>query len=216
MRLYVQYGCGMSAPPLWKNYDASPTLRFERIPVLGKLYTKNANRFPENVEYGDIVKGLPLPERSCVGLYSSHVLEHLALDDFRIALKHSFALLQPGGIFRLVVPDIEVLARTYLESDAPEACETFIRATSLGRVTRPRGAIGLIKNFLANNEHLWMWDFKSLKRELSTAGFDEIRRCAPGDSADPNFKHVENPERFIDAVAIECRRPNVDAAATGS
>lgn len=215
MHLYVQYGCGMSAPPSWKNYDASPTLRFERIPVLGKLYTKNASRFPANVEYGDIVKGLPLPERSCAGLYSSHVLEHLALEDFRIALKHSFAVLQPGGIFRLVVPDIEVLARKYLESDDPEACEIFIRATSLGRVARPRGAFGFIKNFFANNEHLWMWDFKSLTRELTAAGFVEMRRCAPGDSADPKFKLVENPERFIDAVAIECRRPNADAAAAG-
>lgn len=213
MARYVQYGCGMSAPSSWKNYDASPTLRFERIPVLGKLYTKNANRFPENVEYGNIVKGLPLPEKSSAGIYSSHVLEHLALDDFRIALKNSFVLLQPGGVFRLVVPDLEVLARNYLESDGPEACETFIRATSLGRVTRPKGAIGFIKSFFANNEHLWMWDFKSLKRELAAVGFVEIRRCIPGDSADPNFKDVENPDRFIDAVAIECRRPNVDATA---
>lgn len=208
MHLYVQYGCGMSAPPSWRNYDASPTLRFERIPILGKFYTKNKKRFPENINYGDIVKGLPLPEKSCAGLYSSHVLEHLALDDFRIALRNSFLLLQPGGIFRLIVPDLEILARAYLASDDPEACEKFMRATSLGRISRPRNVIGFIRTFLANNEHLWMWDFKSLKRELTAAGFIEIRKCVPGDSLDPNFKHVENAERFIDAVAIECRRPN--------
>jgi SAM-dependent methyltransferase len=216
MHLYVQYGCGMSAPSSWKNYDASPTLRFERIPFLGRLYTKNASRFPENVEYGDIVKGLPLPENSCAGIYASHVLEHLALNDFRVALRNSFTLLRPGGIFRLIVPDLEVLARRYVESDDPEACETFMRATSLGKEVRPRRVTGFIKSFFANNEHLWMWDFKSLKRELSTVGFVEIRRCAPGDSEDPNFKHVEDPERFIDAVAIECKRPNADAAAAGS
>ena len=54
--LYVQYGCGFSAPEGWKNFDASPTLQFERLPVIGRLFTKNASRFPENVRYGDIVK----------------------------------------------------------------------------------------------------------------------------------------------------------------
>jgi hypothetical protein len=38
-RCYVQYGCGWSAPKEWVNYDASPTLKWERIPILGR-YTK--------------------------------------------------------------------------------------------------------------------------------------------------------------------------------
>ena len=58
---YVQYGCGWSAPKEWRNFDASLTLRFERLPLIGHLYTKNESRFPGNVEYGDIVKGLPIP-----------------------------------------------------------------------------------------------------------------------------------------------------------
>ena len=46
--LYVQYGCGLSAPAGWMNFDASPTLRFERSPI-GFLYTRNRERFPRNV-----------------------------------------------------------------------------------------------------------------------------------------------------------------------
>ena len=65
MKGYVQYGCGFTAPAEWVNYDASPTLRFERLPVLGKLYTRNKQRFPDNVKYGDIVKGLPEKADSC-------------------------------------------------------------------------------------------------------------------------------------------------------
>lgn len=90
--LFVQYGCHHCAPKTWQNFDASPTLRFERFPILGKLYTKNPTRFPENVEYGDIVKGLPLPSNSCDGVYASHVLEHLALEDIRVALKNTVVL----------------------------------------------------------------------------------------------------------------------------
>lgn len=96
---YIQYGCGRSAPKNWRNFDASPTLRFERIPFLGRLYTKNDFRFPGNVEYGDIVKGLPVPDNSCKAVYCSHVLEHLSLWDFRMALKNTYKILQKGGIY---------------------------------------------------------------------------------------------------------------------
>ena len=49
---YVQYGCRWSAPSRWQNFDASPTLRFERTPLIGRPYTKNQSRFPSNAEYG--------------------------------------------------------------------------------------------------------------------------------------------------------------------
>ena len=41
----VQYGCGFCTPQGWQNHDGSPTLRFERIPVPGKPYTRKATRF---------------------------------------------------------------------------------------------------------------------------------------------------------------------------
>lgn len=34
-RLFVQYGCGLAAPDGWINFDASPRLRFERLPGAG-------------------------------------------------------------------------------------------------------------------------------------------------------------------------------------
>src|SRR5260370_40482060 len=106
MSEYVHYGCLFCAPQTWLNFDASPTLRFERLPVIGRLYSKNGDRFPSNVRYGDIVRGLPVREASCRGLYCSHVLEHLALNDCRRALRHSFSYLHPLGAFRLVLRNL--------------------------------------------------------------------------------------------------------------
>src|SRR3569623_886783 len=98
MARYVQYGCGWSAPEGWENYDASLTLRWERLPVVGS-YTKNAQRFPANVRPGDIVKGLPVPDGSCRGVYASHVLEHLTLADFHQALRNAHRMLEKIGHF---------------------------------------------------------------------------------------------------------------------
>ena len=103
---FVQYGCGWQAPANWLNFDSSPTLRFEKLPFVGRLYTKNARRFPENVFYGDIVKGLPVNNGSVARLFASHVIEHLCYQDAKLALKRSHELLKPGGLFRLIVPQI--------------------------------------------------------------------------------------------------------------
>ena len=108
--MYVQYGCGFSAPAEWVNFDASMTLRWERMPIAGRMFTKNSARFPSNVRCGDIVKGLPISDGSCRGVYASHVLEHLAQEDFHKALENTKRILTGGGLFRLVVPDLEFSA----------------------------------------------------------------------------------------------------------
>lgn len=123
--LYVQYGCGWDAPENWFNFDASPTLRIERIPVVGRRISArlkgNPEPFPSNVQYGDIVKGLPLPDGSCAAVYCSHVLEHLSLTDCRKALANTKRLLRPGGTFRFVLPDLLFYIKRYEQADGPDA-----------------------------------------------------------------------------------------------
>ena len=33
--VYVQYGCGWNAPRGWRNFDASPNLRIDHLPLIG-------------------------------------------------------------------------------------------------------------------------------------------------------------------------------------
>src|SRR5204863_7739419 len=123
---YVQFGCGLSAPSSWTNFDASPTLRLQRIPLLGRIATYGRVRFPANVHRGDIVRGLPVEPASCRAVYSSHVLEHLALEDCRAALRNCWTILEPGGVFRFVIPDMEEGIRRYLASPGDAAAIEFI------------------------------------------------------------------------------------------
>jgi SAM-dependent methyltransferase len=207
--VYVQFGCGLCAPDGWLNFDASYTLAFERLPVIGKLYTRNNHRFPPQVRYGDVVKGLPLPEGCADGVYASHILEHLAYDDCVQALRNTYRLLKPGGIFRLLVPDLAVCARKYLaalQASSPDANGSFMESTSLGRRQRPRGLRGLVYLWLNGSTHLWMWDEPAMMRALEAQGFRDIRRCSFHDCEDKMFQTVEDPRRFEEAVAIEARR----------
>jgi len=204
MGTYVQHGCGLCAPEGWLNFDASPTLRIQKIPLIGRAL--GWVRFPAGARYGDIRKGLPLPGGSADAVYCSHVLEHLALEDCRLALRQTFALLRPGGVFRLVLPDIRFEAESYLRSTDPSAAVRFMHLT-MGRATRPRGFRETVRGWLGNSEHQWMWDFESLAVELTAAGFTSIRRAQFGDSDDPMFRLVEDPERWVNALGMQCAKP---------
>ena len=208
--IYVQYGCGWDAPEGWLNYDGSPTLWVERLPIFGKALSlvlkRNAALFPSNVQFGDIVKGLPLSDGSSEGVYCSHVLEHLSLEDFRLALKNTMKVLFPGGVFRGVLPDLAHYVRAYVESDSPDAALTFMTSTGLGESVRARGGKAFVKEFLGGARHRWMWDYPSLERELSNAGFENIRRAEFGDSSYKKFCEVERKGRWENCLGFECQK----------
>ncbi|MEO6721192.1 MAG: methyltransferase domain-containing protein [Ferruginibacter sp.] len=205
---YVHYGCSLAAPEEWTNFDVSPTLRIQKTPIVGNLLKSRLNMvFPSNVLYGDIITGLPVEDDSCAGVYCSHTLEHLSLEDFRIALKNTYKILKKGGIFRCVVPDLESSARTYvkaLDTGENSASIQFLNTTLLGIKKRPRGVKAFMSSFFGNTHHLWMWDKQSLAEELKNVGFTEVRACQFNDCRDEMFKFVEDKGRFQDAAAIEC------------
>jgi hypothetical protein len=217
--VYLQYGCGFSVGKDWLNFDSSPTLRVERLPVIGNVLggiAGNSRRFPKQVKYGNIAKGLPIAQNSVRAVYASHVLEHLALDEFRKALGNTFNILEPGGIFRLIVPDLQERARRYVNEASTRSAEAsgiFMRTTHLGLEQRPRSLLGWLRLLIGGSAHLWMWDEASIAEELRKAGFISIRRCEFGDADDMMFAQVEDPGRFKDQLldlrelAIEARKP---------
>jgi predicted SAM-dependent methyltransferase len=198
--IYVQYGCGNSCPPNWQNFDSSCSLRLERLPGVGKYIRVNRQRFPHGVMVGNIVAGLPLKSNSANGAYASHVLEHLAYDDFWKALKETYRILKPGGIFRAVVPDLESRAKLYCTEVAAGngiANSDFMNLTNLGIKEKPHGILANLRRFFGGSAHLWMWDYPSLSRALKEVGFDQIRKAQFNDCEDRRFVEVEDKGRFL-------------------
>lgn len=203
--LWIQFGCGNCAPESWLNYDSSPTLQLQRLPLIGRLVPSGPyGRFPANVLFGDIVAGLPVTDHAASLLYCSHVLEHLSLDDLRKSLRNCRRVLQPGGTFRLVLPDLEFMVDEYKHDPTPEAAIRLMENTILGKKTRSRGIRDFMREWLGNSQHLWMWDYKALAMELNEAGFRKIRRARFGDSPCAAFSDVESADRWKNSLGIEC------------
>jgi len=210
---YVQFGCGMCAPETWQNFDAGPAFWLQsRLPFLTPLLVKRGfPPYPKNIEYGDVIKGLPVPPQSADAVYCSHVLEHMTLDEFRLAIRNVFTYLRPGGTFRLVLPDLEQLIRVYVNDPTPGASSRFMQDSFLGEPTMTRGLKSMPAALFGRARHLWMWDYKGIAEQLAAAGFTDIRRAQMGDSPDPHFKDVESESRWTDCLGVDCKRPGASS-----
>jgi hypothetical protein len=219
---HVQYGCGSVIGKSWMNFDVSPMLLVDKIPLIGPMLHRvvdGGTPFPREVLYGNIAEGPLVPEGTASAVYASHVLEHLSLIDARRALANTFRMLAPGGVFRLIVPDLRSRAELYLEqlrAGDPEASSNFMRYSLLGQEERPRGFIRPIRHAFSGSSHLWMWDTVSMSAALASCGFERIRECRFGDAEDPAFAEVEVLSRFVDTTlqkaecAMEARKPMLD------
>jgi predicted SAM-dependent methyltransferase len=92
----LNIGCGSTFHFDWENIDISP--------------------YNEHVREVDAINGLPYSDSSFDVVYSSHVLEHLAPHAVPSFLAEIRRVLSPGGLLRVVVPDLELMARCYLKA----------------------------------------------------------------------------------------------------
>ncbi len=71
---------------------------------------------PEVDFVGDVVDLSQFPDGSVTEIYASHVYEHLNYHtELRKALKEACRVLKPGGILRVGVPDLEMLAKAFVD-----------------------------------------------------------------------------------------------------
>ena len=92
--ILVNIGCGSMFHPAWVNLDSNPV--------------------DPAVRRWDVRRGLPFGDGEVDACYASHVLEHLPRDRALLLLAECRRALRSGGILRLVVPDLEAIARHYL------------------------------------------------------------------------------------------------------
>ena len=204
----INLGCGLSITEGWLNIDGSPTVRLQRLSGVGAIFRALVKpTFPKSVVYGNVVDVLPVASDSVDIVYSSHMLEHLSLEDFRLAIVEIKRVLKPGGCFRGVLPDLETSAKEYLANTDADANTQFLRETMLGIERRPKGFFEKFRALFGNSNHLWMWDYKGIEEELRSAGFSGITRAEFNDSKIKDFHEIEDSERWKGCLGFECSTP---------
>jgi hypothetical protein len=211
--LCLNVGCWTDVAEEWINVDASVYVKISKIPMVGSLIlsTLKAPRFPPSIYCGDVVKGLNIKQNSCQLIFVSHVLEHLSLTDFYLALKNLYSYLRKDGIIRIIVPDLESYINDYLKQKSnpnttTQAAYKLMKNSYLGYQPSRRTLYHRWREILANSRHQWMWDEASLTAALREQGFKNIKKHEYGHWSDPRFQLVEKKERHYQAICLEATK----------
>jgi predicted SAM-dependent methyltransferase len=174
--------------------------------------------WPAGILHRDIRKGLGLPAESVAVWYSSHTIEHLFRDEALRLLQEAHRLLKPGGICRVVVPDLGSIVDWYLAnrhgkavSDWPSS-ELFMRLALLRPPSSQRrwGLRALYARFTDFDYHKWMYDAQGLLALFGEAGFvdAEEKQFLEGAIPQDSLARVELPSRVLEGagICVEARK----------
>jgi predicted SAM-dependent methyltransferase len=203
----IHIGCEFKIGKSWKNYDVSYVALFEKIPIIGKILKINSNRYPKEVNYGDISTSVLCKANEAENIFCSHTLEHMPLEGMKSALNNIYTMLKPNGCFRLIVPNLKIRAEHYIRN---ENADLFLETIGMGQKNNTKTFMQKLRNLFGNSLHKWMYDEKSMQKYLFEAGFKSVRKCQFGDSGIEVFSEVEELHRFIDKdfieVAFQCTK----------
>jgi predicted SAM-dependent methyltransferase len=126
----------------------------------------DVNPGPHVDHQGDAIDLGQFPDGTFGELYASHVLEHFDYKDALLrALREWHRVLAPGGVLRLSVPDIDILAHLLLQRHTLDANQRYqvMRMIFGGHVD-------------AHDYHLVGLNQEFLGGFLQAAGFDRLQR----------------------------------------
>jgi len=238
----LNLGCGVKTSALALNIDWSiylriaknPLLRFLVYPLLSKTrrerlqLLKGMDILPHN-----LAKGIPAADDSADMVYHSHMLEHLDREVAVEFLKEIYRVLKHGGIVRIVVPDLQILARNYLKSlelsmhdsnftHSHDDCiadlyEQSVRREGVGTKNQNKWVRMIEKCFIGDarakgETHQWMYDEINLKSKLLNVGFEHVTVHSFDTSSFPNWNEIgldrENGKPYkSNSLYIEATKP---------
>ena len=90
----LNFGCGDRISPGWTNIDFHSS--------------------DSRIQRANLLAGFPFPNDYFDAVYSSHVIEHFTRKQGLFLIKEARRVLRPGGVIRIVVPDLEESCKEYL------------------------------------------------------------------------------------------------------
>jgi SAM-dependent methyltransferase len=225
----LNLACGVKTHWDWNNIDFSPYARLVSHPRLadalrfaGLLSPTRQNRLREmdpQVIWWDLRQGIPFEDGTFDVVYHSHFVEHIDRDAVPGLLKECRRVLKPSGVIRIVAPDLELLAKTYMHTlGAVERNEIgalkqhqksiywlfdqMVRQESSGTLEQKRW-VQRLERWLRGNAsqtgelHRWMYDRHTLGATMQEAGFNPVIALSSKTSSIagwPEFQLDSNPD----------------------
>lgn len=150
----LQIGCGDNELDGWLNTELCP--RGSQI-------------------YLDATRPFPFADRTFHFIYSEHMIEHITLRDAEAMAAECFRVLRPGGVIRIVTPNLASLVSLLAAEPEPRVSEYIRYSVDAHRIYAPRAdGVAVFNNFVRAWGHQYIHTPESLGALLTRAGFTRI------------------------------------------
>jgi predicted SAM-dependent methyltransferase len=174
----LNWGCGEFPGPGWINSDV------KELPGIDISC--------------DIRDGLPLDDESLDYAVSIHALPEIPYPDLVPALRELRRVLKPGGVLRLVLPDLDRGIRAYLNEDE----DYFLIPDEDAQTIGAKFIVQMV--WYGYSRSLFTYDFTD--EILRKAGFSEMARCEYRKTASRFPEIVELDSREKESLFVEATK----------
>lgn len=190
----LHLGCSLHHLDGWLNTDIAP------IPGAMRL---------------DASKPFPLPSDSFDRVYSEHMIEHIPFSSSLQMLRECFRVLKPGGIIRIVTPDLSTILRLYHRENWLELDEAYFNwmSDTFCQDAPDKTPVFVINTFFREWGHQFIFDEPTLRNSMIEAGFSDLKRERLLESSHPKLRNLENVDRYPEglleheSIAVEAQKP---------
>ncbi|WFU30387.1 methyltransferase domain-containing protein [Bradyrhizobium brasilense] len=191
------FNCGIDG---WINTDITMHLWIARVPFAAKAlhlagmlsdarYAEHRQGRFAGLRHMNLTRPLPFADRSLSAVFSAHVFEHLFPDEVERLAREIARVLAPGGVCRIVVPDMERIVALY----DPAAPQAFLK-----------GVFEIDGRKEAAFAHHWGFTRASLAALFRNAGCSETYIRAYREGVCPDIDRLDNrPDESIFFEAIK-------------
>ena len=179
--LKLHIGSGPNLKPGWVNIDLAPNVDLTL----------------------DMRRPIPLPTGCASVIYSEHFFEHIEYPtSVQAFLSEAYRVLEPGGLFRVCVPDIEWMIRDYnglpYKEHKPGEWVPYVKGLHPEWCYTPLDHIN--HKFRQWTQHKYAYDYITLAHVLEQAGFIDITQRDFDPTLDTDWRKIET-------LYVDARRP---------
>lgn len=163
----------------------------------------------------DATRPFPLPRLAFDYVYSEHMIEHVPYAAAVDMLRECHRVLRPGGVIRLVTPDLAFL-RTLLEPPySPPLIDYIAYSHEVYRLDGPPDSgTHVFNHFMRAWGHQFIYDLTSLSSLLTATGFEDVVEQALEDSPHEYLRGLAMVSRMpagfleMESLVVEARKPS--------
>jgi predicted SAM-dependent methyltransferase len=175
----LHIGCGANHLPGWLNTELCP--RGDEI-------------------FLDATQPFELPDASFDYVYSEHMIEHIPHAAAAAMVKECHRILKPGGLIRLVTPDLSFL-KTLLETPTPPHLEPYLEYSRTAyQLENAATGVDVFNHFMRAWGHQFIYDVDALSAVLGGAGFINITTRELTQSPHERFRRLAKTDRMPDGM----------------